>query len=494
MTNHILEQDLADAGALGLTDPGQYSFHEKGFGCYIKTKATVTFTEDLVDGFLNISDMVDSIHIYESMFKTFVTGEMVIIDKYNIISKLNITGNEYVKIKFGTLGSEHPIDMMLVVSKIKDKSELNPQFIKYTFTLVSEGFLKNQRTKISKSYFGSFSDMAEDIFDENFPVYDTLFIEKTEDTNNRLIIPNISPADAMNMITSFAVGESPNASYLFFQTTKQYNFRSTASIIGDRPPKERVYKFEHPFTVNKEVSKLDSTAAQMMNITEFKLINDFDLLKSTSIGSLGSRLIEHDIYNKAIYRRGFQVLKNKYPDPIESDEDSKYINLNENYVYPYGSVEEENSNLSSFVDSYINVVSSAREGQYADDIGEQPKERSPYDQLPYDTTILNRNSELTSLMLLRAKIKIPGISGLQAGDVIEISKSILVDLDHEPDDKMSGKWIIESISHQITTKYECIMYIIRDSYDTEKEVGRYEFESIGEDPEERITTKDLVTK
>ena len=137
MTNYILENDLTAAGALGLTDPGQYSFHEKGFGCYIKTKATGTFAEDLVDGFLNISDMVDSIHVYESMFKTFVTAEMVIIDKYNIISKLEITGNEYVKIKFGTQGSKYPINMTLVVSKIKDKSELNPQFIKYTFFTMS---------------------------------------------------------------------------------------------------------------------------------------------------------------------------------------------------------------------------------------------------------------------------------------------------------------------------------------------------------------------
>jgi hypothetical protein len=448
--------------------------------------------------------MVDSIHIYESMFKTFVTAEMVIIDKYNIISELDITGNEYVKIKFGTLGSEYPIHMTLVVSKIKDKSELNPQFIKYTFSLVSEGFLKNQRTKISKSYTDSFSNMAESIFDENFPVYDTLFIEKTLDditpddpltigSTNRLIIPNISPADAMNMIASFSVGENnDNASYLFFQTTKQYHFRSTASIIKE----DEDLKFEGVFTVNKEVSKLDSIAAQMMNITEFKLMNDFDLLKSTSIGSLGSKLIEHDIYNKAIYRRDFQVLRDKYPDPDAPAEDSstdkEYINLNENYVYPHGAVEEGDSNLSSFTDSYINVVSSAREDQYADKIGNRG-ERTPYDRLPYDTTILNRNSELTSLMLLRAKIKIPGISGLQAGDVIKISKSILVDLDHDKDEKMSGKWIIESISHQITTKYECILYIIRDSYYTEKEVGRYEFERIGEDPEERITTKDLVT-
>jgi hypothetical protein len=495
MTNYILENDLTAAGALGLTDPGQYSFHEKGFGCYIKTKATGTFAEDLVDGFLNISDMVDSIHVYESMFKTFVTAEMVIIDKYNIISKLEITGNEYVKIKFGTQGSKYPINMTLVVSKIKDKSELNPQFIKYTFSLVSEGFLKNQRTKISKSYKSSFSNMAEDIFIENFPSYDTLFIEKTEDTNNRLIIPNISPADAMNMISSFSVGENnDNASYLFFQTTKQYHFRSTASIIKEDREKPK-FNPERAFTVNKEVSKLSPISEQMMNITEFKLLNDFDLLKSTSIGSLGSKLIEHDIYNKAIYTRYFQVLKDKYLDPNAPDEnsntDKEYINLNENYVYPHGSVDEDDSNLSSFTDSYINVVSSAREDQYADNIGEASK-RTPYDQLPYDTTILNRNSELTSLMLLRAKIKIPGISGLQAGDVIKISKSIFVDLYHKPDEKMSGRWIIESISHQITTKYECILYIIRDSYDTKKEIGRYEFERIGEDPEERITPEDLV--
>jgi len=485
-TQNILELDLSNNSEL--TEIGQYSFFEGDFGCFIKTKNSSSFNEVLSDGFLEITDMVDNIYIYESIFKNFITAEISIIDRYDIISKLDITGNEFVKIKFGTKGSEYPIDMILVLSKIKNKNEFNPQFTKYTFSLISEGFLKNQRTKISKTYTGSFSSMVESIFldDElGFPISDTLFLEDTVSSKNRLIIPNISPVDAINMIASFSVGEMyDNATYLFFQTTKQYQFRSTASIINAIGSSKNFLKFGHAFTVKKEIPKLSSISEKMMNISEFEMLNDFDILKSTSIGSLGSKLIEHDIYRKAIYTREFEVLRDKYGG---SD---KYINLNENYIYPQGSVAKDNKDLSSFINSYINVVSSARADQYADNIG-QESERTQFDKLPYDETILNRNSELTSLMINRAKIKIPGISGLQPGDIIKIAKSVFINNEHVEDKKLSGLWIIESISHQVGEKYFCIMYIIRDSYDKEYS-DSYTFENISVESDPRITDTDSV--
>lgn len=479
----ILQDDIINN--VSLTEPGQFVLGDDGInGCLIQTKTTSP-------SFRDITEMVDTISVFESMFKTFVTAELVIVDKRDIIRELEITGNEFVKLKFETLGSEYPIDMMFVLSKIKDKEQISPSITKYTFSLISEAFLTNIRTKISKTLDGRFSDMVKVIWEDYFPKSDKLWIEDSQDANNKIIVPNISPVNAIRMISSFCTGEeSSNASFLFFQTTKSYQFRSTASLITfseDTPRFEMgsilrgIPPYPSPFVIGAE-NPAGSLIDKMLRVLEFEVSNDFDVAKFTSIGTFGSRLLEHDIYRKALYKRKFDILKDKFGEDSE-----KFENLNTNFLYPEGSIndadgivlepepdstvtEEDIYDISRFYDSHVNLVSSAREKQYSKD----PRTESPFEALPYDTTILQRNSELTALNIQRIKIKIAGISGLQAGDIIEIYKTpsdssaaIGGSSNDDEDIKISGKWFIESIAHNISDIYTCTIYIIRDSQNAE---------------------------
>jgi hypothetical protein len=51
------------------------------------------------------------------------------------------------------------------------------------------------------------------------------------------------------------------------------------------------------------------------------------------------------------------------------------------------------------------------------------------------------------------------MSGIQAGDIIKIKYHDMIG----ENTKLSGRWLIESVSHQISDKYYCVLMIIRNS-------------------------------
>jgi hypothetical protein len=97
-----------------------------------------------------------------------------------------------------------------------------------------------------------------------------------------------------------------------------------------------------------------------------------------------------------------------------------------------------------------------------------------FSKLDYENTILTRKSEMNGMNFLRAKLTIAGMSGLQAGDVISIfittpySSHSLEGGVKDKDEKLSGKWLVESVAHQVSEKYYSVLMLIRDSVPEEQ--------------------------
>ena len=54
---------------------------------------------------IDVSNLVDSFSITESIYQMFLTGSITIADNINVFNRLNITGQEYIRIHFsGILG------------------------------------------------------------------------------------------------------------------------------------------------------------------------------------------------------------------------------------------------------------------------------------------------------------------------------------------------------------------------------------------------------
>ena len=431
-----------------LEETGQFTLYE----CTISTKV----------GDVNVNKMVESFNIYESIFKTFITGDLTILDVENFLNIANITGTEPVKIKFGTKGSKHRIDVDLIVYKIKDKEKINENTNRYTLSLVSPEFLTDIRTKISKSFDGTYSDMVKNIYSDYLSSGTPLWLEKVNN-NNRVIIPNKSPVDAINMISQFAIaGNCDNSNFLFFQTTKSFHFRSITEMIylGGILPEGLTFRIE-----KGEISPLVSIASKATRAIEFEIKSDLDILRNTKLGTYGSTLIKHDIRGK-VWRESEWSYHDQYVDNVDG---KYYVKIGTYPISPDGPVTQDGKNLSDFPKSNITMISSAEEHSY-----QTLQNISEFSKLDYENTILTRKSEMTGMNLLRAKLTIGGMSGIQAGDIISIfittpySSHSLEGGVKDKDEKLSGKWLVESVSHQVSEKYYSVLMLIRDSVPEEQ--------------------------
>ena len=428
-----LYEDLLANGSL--EEPGQFSITNAGITCK--------------GGYVDISGMIESINIYESIFKTFVTGDITLLDRINFAS--NITGTEPVYLEFSTKGSVHPVKVSLVVSKVKDKEKVNINITRYTLSLVSPEFLNNIRTKISKSFEGNYSDIVKTLYTDYISSGVPLWLEKV-DNNNRIIVPNKSPVDAINMISQFAVAEKTvNPNFVFYQTTKSFHFRSIAEMIWlDNIKSEGI-----TFRVEKEqISTNLPIIKRATRAIEFEVKSDTDILKHTAIGTYGSSLIKHNLLKKTWTRTEWDY-HSKF-----KDEDDVFMSVEKHPVTPDGPVTEDKQNISSYPDSYSSMVSGTEEYQYEfPPIETNAEPIKQFQKLDYSASLLQRNGELNSLNIQRAKLTIGGMSGVQAGDIIKIKYHDMT----EENTRLSGRWLIESVSHQVSEKYYCVLMIIRNS-------------------------------
>jgi hypothetical protein len=426
-----------------MEEPGQYELVE----CVIQTKLMS----------VDVSIMVESFSIYESIFKTFVTGSITLLDRIDFLSETKLTGTEPVFIKFRTLGSKHTIDIELMVSKVKEMEKVNEISNRYVLSLISPEFIKDARSKVSRSLEGSYSDMVKTLYYDYLGASVPLWLEETRN-NNRIIIPNKSPVDAINMIAQFCVSKMAfNVSFLFFQTTKSFQFRSMSEmIIADRlEPQELTITFDKEITDPEVPIHTKAT-----NAIEFEVSSGIDILKHTSLGTYGSSLITHDIRSKTFSKTEFNY-HSTFGDDAEFND---YIKIHDHPLTPNGPVTKNRSNLSSFPDSEVDMTSSASVYQY------QTLQNVPeFEELDYESTILQRRSEISAMNIQRANLKIGGMSGIQAGDIINMhiltsnAAGGVGDKAKDVDNKLSGKWLIESVTHTASEKYYCDIVLIRDA-------------------------------
>ncbi len=414
------------------TEPGQFEI------VYIAIDSKV--------GLFEITAMVKQINLYESIFKTFMTGALVIEDVNDTISQAAITGNEPVYIKFKTLGSDNAIDIKMLINGVMERQSTSDSGEVYSLTLISPEFLNNTRKKVSRSLNGSYSDMVKGVYNNYLSDGVPLWIEETSN-NNRLIIPNTSPTEAIGMATQFAESSTGGTvNYQFFQTTKSFQFRSISAMVNN--DEELVFRTDIEGNSSQSISFLD----KVLRVSEFELLEDTDIIKHTKIGTFGSSLIEHDIRSK-----NWNTSKFNY------HESGALSGLNANMVSPKGPVTENKEGISEFADSNVSMVSGASKFNY------QYQQGVPqFTSIDYSSAI-KRRQQVNAINFQRAQVSIPGISGLQAGDLITLdiprrySADNVVKNKNVKNEKLSGRWLIESLSHQVGEKYKCVLIVTRDS-------------------------------
>ena len=416
---------------------------------------------------IDIKKVVIELNIYESIYKNALTGSIVIGDSQNLVGKLELNGTERISFKLSTPGAEsaasssgvnraivdasvetgHPFH----VYKISDRKQINPGTTVYTLHFGSREFMRNLRTKVSQAYEGRLdTTVLKIMMDKNY--IDTKKEMSMEPTGNthKIVIPNMRPYDAINMIAKRSLAQKSGAvGYYFYETTKGIYFRSWDNMVSvkgsfDRPIKQEFYYM--PMNVD------DKTIQDKIN---------HDFAANTALGTYGHRVITHNLFDKS-YKESSYNYANEFSNSKHTDLANEKSNRERYAVAADSNVDEDDKKMSQYDESKVSLRSTTQflhnretgAGYGLDVQQDGPKlaERiSQRSQVKYGTTL---------------KLIVKGQSYLEVGDLIKFNLLKIEPKNDlgEYDKQYSGKYVITKIRHQILSEgYTMALECAKDS-------------------------------
>ena len=435
---------------------------------------------------VNVKNIMTELNIYESIFKSAVTGSIVLADSTNQIARMQIQGLERLSFHLKTpgvaYGREDVVDATeetgepFHIYKITDRKQPTPGMTIYTLHFASREFMRNMRTKVSQSYDGKHDRAVIDIMKD--PDYldsrKKLYVEPTGNSS-KIVVPNLSPFDAINMIARKSIADkSRGVGYYFYETTTGYYFRSWQNMITNQGQFARPYRqdfYYQPAKISdvadtkdeKTGEQQDKIAREYQSVEQYQFVNNFhDVAANTALGTYGHRVISHNLFDKS-----YDIADYNYHNEFGKTPHTDTLKYTTQYAIMNSPVDYDNKdNVSSYAESRVSLQTTSPflhdkdVGRYgldaAADGTNTGQKISQYNQIAHGTLL---------------KLTVKGQSNLQAGDLIRFN---LADTNADnnnntnPNDpRFSGHYVITKVRHQVTgDKYTMILECAKDSVAT----------------------------
>ena len=431
---------------------------------------------------VDIKYLMTELNIYESIYKNALTGSVVVADEGNQIARMSIQGLERIAFHLKTpgvaYGKEDVVDATeetgepFQIFNVTDRKQVNQGLTIYTLHFASREFMRNLRTKVSQAYDGKYDRAVIDIMkDENYlDSRKKLHYEPTGNAN-KIVIPNMPPFDAINMIAKRSVADKSNGvGYYFYETTGGFYFRSWASMITNqgefsRAPRQQFYYQPLKMSSDSKSTDQDKIEREYESVEAYEFINNFhDVASNTVLGTYAHRVISHDLFNKS-YNISDYNFHREYPKTPHTDT----VGANSNNKFPVMNtpVDYDNvDNVSDYPESRVSLQATTPflhdkdVGTYGLDAiqdGEKTGEQ------------ISQSNQVTLATALKLTVK--GQSYLQPGNLIKFHlRDINADNtnnENPVDPRFSGNYIITKIRHIVHLEgYKMILECAKDSVAT----------------------------
>ena len=423
----------------------------------------------------DILPVVQDIVIFESIFTQSITGIITILDTTDLVNNGPIIGEEKLQIKLLTPQvnekpdtiidyTKTPLDIYKIGGLRGDGEKASVLSLHFE----SQEVYKNEISKISRSYKGSCSDIVDKIFrDKEYLDSDKeITIEETNGLR-KIIFPSMKPFKAIDMLCrqSNSKNFKDSPSYLFYETTKGYNFRSVDGLCSQEP--KMTYEENIPDRVEGGVKNVD---VNLRTINEFAVIGPRNTTDNIYEGMLSSNIKIHDIYNKKI-----NYFTYNYFDEFDKDihlEDKPYISESKDKLSNKGLADYSNA---------MNFVTITSNGKSFDE-----PDNYPYAPDDLEKIVMRRNSRLRQFQnSITLNMMIPGNTFIKAGDVLEIkigASSTVTDRTNDPN--YTGKYLITKIRHNFNNsktdvRHTINMTVVKDSVNYEYPNNFVQYENKG---------------
>lgn len=406
---------------------------------------------------LDISQIYEEINIFDNVMLPCMSGNIVLKDGVGFSSKINFDGSEYINIKINKdVDSKEPrsdFDKKFVIYKQTDRTQLNQSAELYTLHFVSEEFILSSQKKIRQMYKGTYSDIVRKIlkdylgvknqFGDIFNIYDTKGIQE-------VLIPNLSPFDAIEYITKRANSEQGVPDMMFWQNHMGYNFMPLSYIMN-----ENDYGTIATINFGAKNLSIDDMNGEMFGARDYRIVSQFDAAQNIQSGVYAGKFIGFDTLTRTIktsklsfndtYKLTSHANKNSMNTKIPNKERNTADQMFDSRItlYPYQLERANTPYLKANDPKSANIVDNSH------------------------NYILQRKSIFSNLMQKRIRITMPGNFILTAGSpvMVQMPKRNTIDTTDEFGDiTIQGRYIITGARHIIRyDKHETVMEVATDS-------------------------------
>jgi len=396
-----------------------------------------------------IENNIVSLNLYEDCQRNAISGEVLIQDAADFIGMGPIIGQEYFLLKINTPSFKSEGDIIdftknvFVINSIENRIGVGNNVNVYLLSFTTSELVKNQRTRVSESLSGTYSDIVENMLNR-VNCQKQIFIEPTNGVK-RIVAPNISPFQVISMAlkqSTSSLSDNLSPSYMFYETFKGYHFRTLSSMYSQ--PIAQTYT---SYIIGPQAGNVET---QLGNIIGYEIIENSDSLFNFTTGVYGSKLIVHNIYSKS-----FNEYQYNYFDNFSKEKHiTSYHDKKQFPIFSDVSIEKDGSRSSDFPSrTYLTSISKGE----TDTNNTTIDGTEPFAAPDQENSIQERASTMNQLEKgLLLNIVTHGNTSVNAGDVVKLDIPINVAFktpDNPKNDRFyQGVFLIKKIKHEFTFK------------------------------------------
>jgi len=418
---------------------------------------------------VDLSDSIINITFFEDTGTTAVTGNLLVQDAAGLSSIGPIIGQEYLKLKIRTptlTGEDEIIDYtenVLIVNSLDGRKEVSDKVQAYALHFTTSELVINQRTKVSRSLKGSYSDIVKIMLGE-VNCKKKVYVEPTSGSK-RIVAPNVRPFDIIKMATRESISKFfRNRSYLFFETLKGYHFRSLSSLYA-QPPKQEYTSYIKGTGSNKGGS--EDVQRELGNILDFEIVDSGDTLVNYTTGVYASNLIVHDIFSKSYEKYQYGIFTNFQNEHHITGYHQK--GRRDFPIYSHLNVDDKGRTVQDFPARTFVTPASSFSGKDAQHTTEN--NTSPYTAPNAQDWLQRRTSQLIQLEQgLVSNILTHGNTVVSAGDIVKLdipyNASFKTTKNEKNDRFFKGMFFVKRLRHDFdftNKKHQTLMTLVKDS-------------------------------
>lgn len=263
---------------------------------------------------VDILPLFTELNLYQSLFEPLLRGELYINDSVGLFHNFPLSGEEFYEIIYEETDflatSSITKKLYFVADSIIDIAiDDRARIYSYKINLIDVAAYFNARIKVSQAYNDLVSDIVPKIYNEYIVnelnkvtpiVSKKYFTLEVTDKARLLIIPNLSPINAISWLATYAISASEkNYNYLFYETFDRFCFRTLQDLLKNDTAKQRALEKEYTYYSDNIIPNYNTTIDPNYVISNIQINKRYSTYNKIKKGYVQSSYVELNLFEKA---------------------------------------------------------------------------------------------------------------------------------------------------------------------------------------------------